>query len=65
MENQIKQSKIIKAFCVVGLNIKHLKKYSEEDSKYCYIQNIQIVYKIGKENIDKMEIEGQKWYFIK
>ena len=55
--------KIIKSFCVVGLNESKLTKYNEVDS-HPFVQNIDILQKTLKVNMDKIEKENEKWIKI-
>lgn len=57
MDSNNEPRKIIKSFCVVGLNEMTIKKY-DEDTSSRYVQNVDIVQKNINGNI---EIEGEKW----
>ena len=63
--NDIKK-KIIKSFCVVGLDETKLQKYNEEDSKLSFIKDIDILVKklpIEKNSYINKE-KNQKWYRV-
>ena len=53
-------AKIIKSFCVCGLNEQKIQKYSEE-KQYPFIQNVDIIEKIIPNAKDKIELKGEKW----
>lgn len=61
--NQKENGKIIKSFCVVGLNEAKLSKYNETDTPP-FVQNIDILQKTIKVNMDKIEMENEKWIRI-
>lgn len=52
-------SRVVKLFCVVGLNENKITKYAEEDAKY--VQKIDLIKKNIRVNIDKLEYENEKW----
>ena len=57
--------KVIKMFCVVGLNENKLTKYKEEDNiQIKYLQNIDIVKKNIMINCDKIEKDNTKWLIL-
>lgn len=55
-------NKIIKNFCVIGLNETKITKYKDEDNiKTKFVQRIDIIRKNMKINVDKIENENVKW----
>jgi hypothetical protein len=55
-------NKIIKNFCVIGLNENKITKYKDEDNiKFKFVQRIDIIRKNMKINVDKIENENVKW----
>ncbi len=52
-------SRVIKNFCVVGLNENKITKYIEEENKY--VQRMDIIKKNLRLNLDKVEYENEKW----
>ena len=63
--NDIKK-KIIKSFCVVGLDETKLQKYNEEDSKLRFIKDIDILVKKlpTDKNLYFSKNKEQKWYRV-
>ena len=54
--------KIIKTFCVVGLDEKKITKYREEDNVTQFVQNIDIVQKDMKLNMEVLNPkDNEKW----
>ena len=60
------KNKIIKSFCVVGLNENHLNYYEEKEQSKKYIQNIDILVKkfSTSKNILKREEKDEKWFRV-
>ena len=52
--------KIIKAFCVCGLNELKIQKYTEE-TQYPFIQYIDLVEKKMQITMNSIEMNGEKW----
>jgi hypothetical protein len=57
---QTGNARIIKAFCVCGLNELKIQKYSEE-KQYPFIQNVDIIEKKIENSTDTIETNGEKW----
>jgi hypothetical protein len=68
MENSFQiapDRKVIKTFCVVGLDEKKITKYREEDNANRFVQNIDIVQKDMKLNMDELRPnETEKWSIL-
>ena len=60
MEN-FESQRIIKSFCVVGLNENKITKDLEEEENIKYISNIDIIQKNMRVNLEKIENENEKW----
>ena len=57
-------NKIVKNFCVIGLSESNItkNKYRDEDNiPLRFVQNIDIIKKNMKINVDKVENENVKW----
>lgn len=52
-------NRVVKLFCVVGLNEGKITKYVEEEVKY--VQRMDIVRKNLRVNLEKLEYENEKW----
>ena len=57
---QTRSEKIIKSFCVCGLNEQKIQKYSEE-KQYPFTQNVDIIEKKIENSTDTIETNGEKW----
>jgi hypothetical protein len=53
--------KILKTFCVVGLNESKITRYKEDDTIHRFVQNVDIIQKNMKVNLQKLEYENEKW----
>jgi hypothetical protein len=53
--------KIIKLFCVVGLNENKLTRYKEDETPSKYVQNIDIIQKNLNTQEKKFEQPNEKW----
>jgi hypothetical protein len=53
--------RVIKLFCVVGLNDNKLVKFFDDDLINRYVQKIDIVKKNMRVNLDKLDYESEKW----
>ena len=53
--------KLIKMFCVIGLEETKITKYREEDSQMKFVQDIDIVKKNMKINVERVENDNEKW----
>jgi hypothetical protein len=56
--------KLIKTFCVVGIEETKITKYKEEDNNMRFVQDIDIIKKKMKINVERVENENEKWYII-
>ena len=57
---QTRSEKIIKSFCVCGLNEQKIQKYSE-DTQYPFIQNVDIIEKKIENSSNIINPNGEKW----
>ena len=57
-------SRVIKLFCVVGLNEHKITKYVEDDTSIRYIQKIDIIQKKLRVNLDQLDYKNEKWYIF-
>ncbi len=53
--------RIIKMFCVVGLDENKITNYSEDDVNTRYVQKIDVVRKNMRINLEKLDYENEKW----
>jgi hypothetical protein len=53
--------RVIKLFCVVGLNEAKLTKHADEEEKTIYIQKIDVIAKNMGNKSDKLEYDNEKW----
>ena len=59
--NNIEVSKLIKTFCVIGIEETKITKYREEDQNMRFVQDIDIIKKKMKINVERVENENEKW----
>lgn len=53
--------KLIKSFCVVGIDGAKITKYREEDNQTRFVQNVDVVRRKMKINVERVENENEKW----
>lgn len=53
--------KIVKMFCVVGLNEGKIIKYKDEEVAPRFVQNVDIIQKNMRVNLPKIDYENEKW----
>jgi hypothetical protein len=58
---QNENGRVVKLFCAVGLNEQKLTKYIDEEENIKYVQNIDVLKKNMKLNLDKLEYDNEKW----
>ncbi len=54
--------RVVKLFCVVGLNEGNLTKYIDEEENIRYVQNVDVIRKDMGTNVDILEYDDEKWY---
>lgn len=54
-------SKLLKMFCVIGLDETKITKYRDEDSHIRFIKDLDIIRKKMKINVERVENVNEKW----
>ncbi len=53
--------RVVKLFCVVGLNEHKIIKYVEDEIPIRYVHKMDIIKKNMRVNLEKLDYENEKW----